>query len=73
MTPVSVVRDETPAGRQAQCDWAAFGETQAPDGTVRKLWAFVYTLSYSRCLLTYPCGPCRCHDPDYDRCQKTRG
>ena len=49
-TPGPVVRYETPAGRQAQCDWAAFGETEAPDGTVRKLWAFVYTLSYSRCL-----------------------
>ena len=50
MTPVPVVRYETPAGRPAQCDGAAFGETEAPDGTVRKLWAFVYTLSYSRCL-----------------------
>ena len=49
-TPVLVVRYETPAGRQAQCAGAAFGETEAPDGTVRQRWAFVYTLSYSRCL-----------------------
>ena len=45
-----VVRYETPPGRQAQCDWAAFGETEAPAGTVQKLWLFAYTLSYSRCL-----------------------
>ena len=49
-TPGPVVRYETPAGRQALCDWAAFGETAAPDGTVRQRWAFVYTLSDSRCL-----------------------
>ncbi|MDA8199532.1 MAG: hypothetical protein M0Z54_08895 [Thermaerobacter sp.] len=45
-----MVRYETPAGRQAQCGWAAFGATAAPDGTVHNLWAFVCTLSYSRCL-----------------------
>lgn len=49
-TVTPVMRYETPPGRQAQCDWAAFGETEAPDGTVQKLWAFAYTLSYSRCL-----------------------
>ena len=47
---VPVVRYETPAGRQAQCDWAKFGDTEAPDGTVEPLWLFAYTLSYSRCL-----------------------
>ena len=49
-TPVGVMRYETSAGRQAPCDWAAFGETVDPEGTVRQRWAFVYTLSDSRCL-----------------------
>ena len=47
---VPVARYETPPGRQAQCDWAKFGETETPDGTVEALWLFAYTLSYSRCL-----------------------
>ena len=46
----TVVRYETPAGRQAPCDWAKFEDTEAPDGTVEPLWLFAYTLSYSRCL-----------------------
>lgn len=54
MTPVPVVRYETPAGRPAQCHWAAFGETETPDATVCQRWAFVYTLRYSRCLFV-PC------------------
>lgn len=49
-TVVPVVRYATPPGRQAQCDWAAFGETETATGEVQKLWAFVYTLSYSRSL-----------------------
>jgi len=49
--PVDPVRRyETPAGRQAQCDWAKFGTLTYPDGTERPLWIFVLTLSYSRCL-----------------------
>ncbi len=43
-------RYETPPGRQAQCDWAHFGRLEYPDGTVRPLWIFILTLSYSRCL-----------------------
>lgn len=48
--PEPVPRYETPPGRQAQCDWAKFGTLAYPDGTVRPLWVFVITLSYSRCL-----------------------
>ena len=48
--PVPVVRYETPPGRQAPCAGAAFGQTEAPDGTGQKLWRLAYTLSYSRCL-----------------------
>ena len=43
----TVVRYETPAGRQAPCDWAKFGDTEAPDGTVEPLWLFAYTLDVS--------------------------
>ncbi|NMP22049.1 IS21 family transposase [Sulfobacillus harzensis] len=48
--PEPVQRYETPPGRQAQCDWAHFGRLEYPDGTVRPLWIFILTLSYSRCL-----------------------
>lgn len=48
--PEPVQRYETPPGRQAQCDWAKFGSLAYPDGTVRPLWIFIFTLSYSRCL-----------------------
>lgn len=48
--PEPVPRYETPPGQQAQCDWAKFGQLAYPDGTVRALWVFVYTLSYSRAL-----------------------
>ena len=43
----AVVRFETEPGRQAQVDWKEFG-TQLVDGKVRKLYAFVMVLGYSR-------------------------
>jgi transposase len=43
----AVIRFETEPGWQAQVDWKEFGK-QMLDGTVRKLYAFVMVLGYSR-------------------------
>jgi transposase len=43
----AVIRFETEPGRQAQVDWKEFGK-QVVDGKVRKLYAFVMVLGYSR-------------------------
>jgi transposase len=44
-------RFETLPGKQAQVDWAEFGKIWNPEeGRFRKLYAFVYTLGYSRAL-----------------------
>jgi transposase len=47
---VAVRRFETPAGRQGQVDWGQLG-TIDMDGQPRKLWAFTFTLGYSRALM----------------------
>ena len=47
--PAATVRFETAPGEQAQVDWAHFG-TLEHRGRVRKLYAFLYTLSWSRAL-----------------------
>lgn len=47
--PEAVVRVETPAGQEAQVDFGYAGRMLDPrDGRVRKTWAFVMTLSFSR-------------------------
>jgi len=43
---VAVRRFETPAGKQAQVDWGHLGTLES-EGE-RKLWAFTFTLGYSR-------------------------
>ena len=44
---VAVRRFETPPGKQAQVDWGHLG-TLAWEDQERKLWAFTFTLGYSR-------------------------
>ena len=44
---VAVRRFETPAGKQAQVDWGHLG-TLEWESQERKLWAFTFTLGYSR-------------------------
>ncbi len=45
----ATVRFETAPGRQGQADWAHFG-TIWHEGRRRKLYAFIYTLGYSRAM-----------------------
>jgi transposase len=46
---LAVRRYETPPGKQAQVDWAQIG-TYEEDGKRRKVYAFAFTLGYSRAL-----------------------
>lgn len=46
--PEITVRVETPAGMEAQVDFGYAGRMRDGTGRVRKAWAFVMTLSYSR-------------------------
>jgi transposase len=47
---VAVRRFETPPGQQAQVDWGHLG-TIAWEGQERPLWAFTFTLGYSRVMV----------------------
>jgi transposase len=49
VVPLATVRFETPPGEQAQCDWGHFGAVQHA-GVQRRLYAFVMTLGFSRCM-----------------------
>lgn len=45
------MRFETEPGQQTQVDWGAFGRIWSPqEQRWQKLWAFVFTLGYSRAL-----------------------
>lgn len=46
----AVRRFETPPGRQAQVDWGHLGSLEVGDSE-RKLWAFTFTLGYSRMMM----------------------
>lgn len=46
----ATVRFETPPGEQAQADWAFCGRFQNAAGQMKKVYAFVIVLSYSRYL-----------------------
>lgn len=41
------IRYETPPGKQAQVDWGEF-QVLLPDGTLKKIYAFIMILGYSR-------------------------
>ena len=43
-------RFETPPGKQAQVDWGHLGTLECEDEE-QKLWAFTFTLGYSRRML----------------------
>jgi len=47
---VAVRRFETPPGKQAQVDWGHLGTLQCEDQE-QKLWAFTFTMGYSRRLM----------------------
>ncbi|HUJ83126.1 MAG TPA: IS21 family transposase [Candidatus Acidoferrales bacterium] len=47
---VAVRRFETPPGKQAQVDWGHLGTLEI-NGEERKLWAFTFTLGYSRTMM----------------------
>jgi transposase len=47
---VAVRRFETPPGRQAQVDWGHLGSLEL-DSIERQLWAFTFTLGYSRMMM----------------------
>ncbi|MGB7729138.1 MAG: IS21 family transposase [Candidatus Acidiferrum sp.] len=47
---VAVRRFETPPGKQAQVDWGHLGTLQCADQE-QKLWAFTFTMGYSRRLM----------------------
>ena len=47
---VAVRRFETPPGKQAQVDWGHLGSLEW-EGQEQKLWAFTFTLGYSRRLM----------------------
>src|SRR5215472_397690 len=44
---VAVRRFETPPGKQAQVDWGHLGTLEG-EGQEQKLWAFTFTMGYSR-------------------------
>ena len=44
----ATVRFETPPGRQAQADWAEIGHLLDASGILRKVYAFIMVLGYSR-------------------------
>jgi len=46
---LAVERFETPPGFQGQCDWSVCGSMETDDG-IKKLYAFVMVLSYSRAM-----------------------
>jgi transposase len=48
---VAVRRFETPPGQQAQVDWGHLGSIEL-NGATRKLWGFVFTLGYSRMMMS---------------------
>ena len=47
---VAVRRFETPPGKQAQVDWGHLGTLEG-EGQEQKLWAFTFTMGYSRRLM----------------------
>ena len=47
---VAVRRFETASGRQAQADWGHLGTVES-DGRKQPLWAFTFTLGYSRAMM----------------------
>jgi transposase len=47
---VAVRRFETPPGHQAQVDWGHLGKIDI-EGNEHKLWAFTFTLGYSRMMV----------------------
>lgn len=49
----ATVRFETPAGHQAQVDWAYCGQFKNPEGQMVKVYAFVMILGFSR--MVYSC------------------
>lgn len=53
-TAVAVRRFETPPGKQAQVDWAQIG-TLEENGERHRLYAFVFTLGYSRAMFADAC------------------
>jgi transposase len=46
----ATVRFETPPGQQAQCDWAEIGRFPDAHGNMRRIYAFVLILGFSRML-----------------------
>lgn len=44
----ATVRFETPPGKQAQADWAEIGSLRDGSGILRKVYAFIMVLGYSR-------------------------
>lgn len=49
----ATVRFETPAGQQAQVDWACCGQFKNPEGRMVKVYALVMILGFSR--MVYSC------------------
>lgn len=52
---VAVRRFETAPGHQAQVDWGELGVIVLPDGTRKRLYAFVMTMGYSRAMFAAVC------------------
>ena len=51
----TVLRDDPPPGAEAQLDYGHLGRWLDPEsGALRRVWAFVMVLSYSRHLFCYP-------------------
>jgi len=51
----TVLRDDPPPGEEAQLDYGYLGRWLDPEsGALRRVWAFIMTLSYSRHLFCYP-------------------
>ncbi len=51
----TVLRDDPPPGEEAQLDYGHLGSWSDPEsGMVRRVWAFIMTLAFSRHLFCYP-------------------
>jgi len=51
----TVLRDDPPPGAEAQLDYGHLGRWLDPEsGALRRVWAFIMTLSYSRHLFCFP-------------------